>query len=755
MEHIRKSSFFILLAAVTLFIIGASYYRGLFFDTDIYWIEIVIGIIFSSYIMINFNEFKKIMSQPYVWLIIIVPLLYLIQAYFAQNQLLAFQQFFRWVMAAQFFIIMLLIKDKKLVKDIIWFSMLLMGVWTAIFGWLAAYQLVDFKDAFLRNRIASVFQYPNTFAVLLAALLLGILIRSTDKEWKYSLTSFFSFIIFITLIFTYSRGAWLIFAFMWIVTLFFLSLRKQILYLLHTILIGMGTILTLSSITESITNNLYKTGFKLIGLTAISIGLVYFIVVYFTSKLGRQIKQKWFIRWIIPVLIIVIGIGSYTSLTSPELLEKLPETIQKRISSINLETSSVVTRTLFNQNAKEMIKDYPIFGAGGGAWKEQYQRYQSFPYTSSQAHNFFYQMTIEIGLLGILTFISFLLLIIISIIKSRKQLEEDENNRLLTFGLMATLLLLHSFMDFNISYVYFQVLVIIILSMISYPLNWKFSKQKTLTYIMISVLIVTTLTSIIYSGKFIYANKVVKDIVGITFNEAEQKLDKAISLNPYEVKYRLQKISVYQQLLNKTQDNKIKQNILLEAEGILDMDQVNPAVMLQISQIYANMGYLSNSMQLLEKGIENGPWRKELYDQYIIYAFNLARYYKNQGDQVKYDEMINKINDLYNEILDKREFLDQQIPALQYRLFYPSEKMRLFVGQTYVVEDNPDEGLKLLEPLIKSKDETIKKQAIAWTIHAYDKLNNSNKVDEYIKLGADFRVEEIVEDIKRNWDKMK
>ncbi|NTZ20268.1 hypothetical protein EXW96_22790 [Paenibacillus sp. JMULE4] len=62
--------------------------------------------------------------------------------------------------------------------------------------------------------------------------------------------------------------------------------------------------------------------------------------------------------------------------------------------------------------------DYPIIGAGGGGWSSLYQQYQSYPYTSRQAHNFLLQYLTEIGLLGILAIVFFILFIFIRYIKN-------------------------------------------------------------------------------------------------------------------------------------------------------------------------------------------------------------------------------------------------------------------------------------------------------------------------------------------------
>jgi O-antigen ligase len=94
----------------------------------------------------------------------------------------------------------------------------------------------------------------------------------------------------------------------------------------------------------------------------------------------------------------------------------------------------------------KIIKDYPVIGAGGGAWKNLYRQYQSMPYNTTEVHNFYVQYGTEVGLIGLLILIGLLLLLIYSMIESMRC------NKEYTYIYLAILLILvHSMMDFNLS----------------------------------------------------------------------------------------------------------------------------------------------------------------------------------------------------------------------------------------------------------------------------------------------------------------
>lgn len=82
----------------------------------------------------------------------------------------------------------------------------------------------------------------------------------------------------------------------------------------------------------------------------------------------------------------------------------LPDSFYNRIYSYSLDRNLDRRLELFEDAAK-VIRDYPILGAGGGAWAAIYRAYQDQPYDSREVHNHYLQVWIEAGILGILAFV--------------------------------------------------------------------------------------------------------------------------------------------------------------------------------------------------------------------------------------------------------------------------------------------------------------------------------------------------------------
>src|SRR5690606_8905551 len=113
---------------------------------------------------------------------------------------------------------------------------------------------------------------------------------------------------------------------------------------------------------------------------------------------------------ILPVLFILLAtVGIYSLFGNSGVLKLLPENLQTRVENINFEQHSVLERQTFYSNAIDMVKDRPVFGAGGNAWAALYQSYQTNPYTSSQTHSFYFKYVVEVGLLGLFVLSVFLI----------------------------------------------------------------------------------------------------------------------------------------------------------------------------------------------------------------------------------------------------------------------------------------------------------------------------------------------------------
>lgn len=84
--------------------------------------------------------------------------------------------------------------------------------------------------------------------------------------------------------------------------------------------------------------------------------------------LQRASTQKY-ATFILPVAAILIGVlGAILILSDTGFKNILPDNVKTRIENINFQQHSVLERGTFYKDAVKLWTDYPIIGAGGGAW---------------------------------------------------------------------------------------------------------------------------------------------------------------------------------------------------------------------------------------------------------------------------------------------------------------------------------------------------------------------------------------------------
>ncbi|SMP56653.1 O-antigen ligase family protein [Anoxynatronum buryatiense] len=125
--------------------------------------------------------------------------------------------------------------------------MLVAGIIVATTALMGAAQLWDYPDLVMSNRLAGIFQYPNTLAAWMMTLYFvsnGLMLEASQK-WKkvaYGSIGFFMLFVFV---FTYSRAAWLLFP---LIALFFLIIlpgKNRIMMLLTYIISGVPLLVAL------------------------------------------------------------------------------------------------------------------------------------------------------------------------------------------------------------------------------------------------------------------------------------------------------------------------------------------------------------------------------------------------------------------------------------------------------------------------------------------------------------------------------
>jgi len=672
-------------------------------------------------------------------IVLLLPIMYMlssINAVASYNAKIMLQLEF---MYASFFIIGLYIAVKQLHREIVGLSIQLSAYGVVIFGFMNLFGQTYYNNALWAAdngyRLTSVFQYSNSYAAFLTAIFLGALFSAVQsKQWYWrAVHSLMLVPIWISLMLTYSRAALVFIPILVLIILPFMKISKQISYLIYMFLAVVSSFAILSNLkvaadkisalldpaselgkTISLWDPVPLGGWGILLATSVIISL---LITCFHDKLSNWLETKTatigttkrsFV--IVPVLFIVIGgIAAVLMFSSSGVRSLLPQSIADRFESINLEQHSVLERETFYRDAMKVSADYPIIGAGGGAWSVLYEKYQNNPYTSNQAHSYFFQTLIEIGWLGLLIVLGFFVWVYYLFIRAYIKNPSLRGNSLLFF-ILSLSILAHSAVDFDMSYGYLSILVFLCLGAMLAPFHkvllipaFETYKDKQWRYIYpiaISLLgiILFTLVYREYDANLSYKQSLVLAIEEKKpLNELLPSIDHAISIAPDHPEYTLRKLNWMEQAFNSTQDPVYRQETKRLIDQLKPFAPYDRSLLLEEYKYYKNIGDTSKVLEVLDNSVDSFPWNMSFYEAAIMEYF-IAGQQEGLTNQDGTNSKWNHSMEFYKQILDRIEHL-KSLPEgqLQGRDFIVSPLIRQAIGQINYRNKNYDAAYNLLK----------------------------------------------------------
>ncbi|MBP1157477.1 MULTISPECIES: O-antigen ligase family protein [unclassified Paenibacillus] len=781
---IDKSSilFWILSSFSVIFLFWSPFQKALFngnsfdFERPIYsaliW-SCIILLLVSIYLFYHWkvNTVSDLLSII-IWLI---PLTYFISSFGAASSYYSSNMTFIQVIYVAFFLLALYISRNPLGLSILQNGFMISGYVIVLFGimnWFgnkeAAFSLVEWFAANMKNatfyqdavmvdsngaRLTSVFQYANSYAGFLIALLLCtlFLITSTRKWVSAGIHGFMAVPIIISFFLTLSRGGLVILPVVLILVLPFLKPYRQVVYLLHLVTSFVLSLIILTKVTNIGVelHNGHQVGLSQSGWTSLLIvSLINAVLAVVIQKFGLPWAQKLLRRFekfrlasiAIPVTAIVAGgIALTLLLTDTGLTKLLPDNVRTRIENINFQQHSVLERGTFYQDAIKLVSDYPILGAGGGAWSALYEKYQNNPYVSRQAHNFFLQYLTEVGIIGFLIFI--VLIALVFYIYIRNYLKQDENLRHsnFIFYIVAISLLIHSMIDFDLSYVYLGMLLFLSFgAMVSKDAlvlkgNWKENVNKY-KWSFPSVLLVLSLIFLFSSLQLLSANSNFNQAIATAssnknMNEIFVPLDKSLEQHPNHPDYTGYKIDILLSAYNQTKD----ENFYSEAMSLLEQAREKEPNHRYLIERELNMLVmkqdLAKALERTNQEITNFPWDITLYERSIAISKDLGNQARTNNNTPLQEQFWNQAFETYTMVEDKTATL-AALPKEQGqgRAFGTTVKIGLSLGQIEFIRGNYDSAENFLRIGISgSLDDQLTRQNIRWYLATLQKQGKNDQ----------------------------
>ena len=411
-------------------------------------------------------------------------------------------------------------------------------------------------------RICSLFSYPNAMAIVAASgffLCVGAAFRSKKIIIKL-LYIIASLIMLVTLFFTYSRLVYIVFILVCLIYALFLfkkynikeKINRKVIYCTIVILIG-GIIYILIGLQVSKNVEIEDSYQKILYEVDSNTDYIFNFEVSDNSekienfKISFLEKNKYFDDINTTVINLkeagMQEIKIHTTDTTAVIylnidLEEdvgkliiddaymnnerfilqyrlLPTGIVNKIQSISLNNKSAWERLAFIKDATKVIKENWIFGLGGNAWRKVQTEVQEYNYFASEVHCFPIQVFLEFGIVGFIACIGIIIFVLKKLYKEFKS--KEINMESVTILISILTILLHSFLDFDMSNYYVFLITFVMIAILS--LNEKkqdnISKKKIISIIISIILIILSILSLYVSSIEIYYRRQ-KDINKLT-----------------------------------------------------------------------------------------------------------------------------------------------------------------------------------------------------------------------------------------------
>lgn len=328
----------------------------------------------------------------------------------------------------------------------------------------------------------------------------------------------------------------------------------------------------------------------------------------------------------------------------------IPEPLVRVFTTFNFKNSSVWQRVDFWQDSSDIIKDNWLFGAGGNAWRSLYGQVQDYLYYAKEAHSYILEVWMSFGIIGIASYIIIILLTVKSIMNIYKN-RKKENNYILIIAIGLGIILIHSCMDFDMSYLIMEMLVFMFIAI----LNKEESEIKSNTNIVdiiISIIFIVIATGNVLGlvadnikdENMYYGGKIASWVSRYNYNEIVYYENNAIQDED--------KINAIKKFINK--EPYLYQNIMYEIMSNQIINDFNDG---NIDRAKSNIDYLINILNNINietcYDIESIQKRADIL---LNLSENLNQQYEETKDnyfKIKTEEVVSIIKEDYKKYKDK------------------------------------------------------------------------------------------------------
>lgn len=617
----------IVIITTGLIIILPPYFRGLFFNPEMYVMHICTALVLGLVAFVHWKSAELIFPRtPLDWGALAFSVAYLVSLIDAVHPGEAFYGFLRILnYLAIYWIISRMIKSWREMEYIVQI-LLFAGLGVAAIGVLAALGLPVYPDAWDGQAIKSTLQYQNALGAYLsfsALIALGMWMREQRTAWKVCYLAMATFIIIVILA-SYSKGAWLAGS-------------------LAAVLMILGA------------PRIYKV--KTLAGTFIAVLISVILFVYLFPIITEQ------------------GDVEIASSAGKSLVTEARELL-------NLGGSSFTSRVDFYDWGLQIVKDYPLNGTGAGGWQALYHQYKDGLLWTADVHNQFLKVWIEAGTIGFISWLALLGLATIYLLRLRKKV--DERNWILIWIVAcgASALIMHSFIDFALSIPAVFILLWIGLGLLDCSCRFHLTQYERshlspifgkMLVVMVAGLLLTS--GIMFSLGNYYAQQGVTYLKNLDVasdniereiwrKQAKQSLSKAIAWSPLNAEYQaewahLNGLEYVRQLQQDPAMAKLAYNTAMEAiETAQRLAPYDLRIRIRLVESAALLGNVPEMQTQAEAAIRANPLAPSGYQLLCEVLWQGYHYYEQIGEHEQARQLAEELINIEQMMARQEELLN-------------------------------------------------------------------------------------------------
>ncbi len=782
--------------AILMFIIFiAPYFRGLFFRENYLAVNLICTVLLLA-LLIKHLAYKDVTipNRPIDLLMWGLPLAYLLAFFVAVDPGMARDELLRNINYVVIYYILLMTIKTKAHLQIVLASIVATAVWVALFGYGVGMGTWEFNAALSGTRIQSVFQYANTLGAFLGGAILIALVQALNsdqsKEGNVGIKKNSAFtalylaaatVLFSVFLLSYSRGAWLVFAVVYIIALIIIPLKDKLVYLVYTAIIVVPSLFVVikanpvikavNAVNSGQQDVVIPSGGWLALVAAVAAAAVAAFAYSWLHNSSKADRKKFLITQGATALLIVISLVAIVPQAVNFLgSEQSPvQTIVTRAETILSfeEDRSASTRFAFYQDALKIYQDYPILGAGGGAWRALFEKYQSYNYWSTQAHTYYLQLAVETGTVGIIALIAIITAFLVAAIYLLRKTRGTPSNYLIMASILAFIMLMgHNFIDFNMSLSAYAMVIWVLMAVIAGQLllhskdnalqraNNKnvahanankpnpiialltkpVIKENIFGIILTSVTVILLFANAMPVMAHNQAKHVPLALQQKNYQLALDKLASAHSLDPLDASTTIS----YAEFLNNIaalykDENARKQQ---QAEAIAIMQKLtkdvpySPNVRVKMAELYAKSGNAEAALKELDTAISLAPFNDDVYNQRIILGCQYAEtLLKENKDTELAAANLKQVLNYYQKMQQTIKELEERGIKSTNRPFETNNQALLAVAKANYLAGNYKLAAEQLLQI--SKDKNLQSEAAAWLAAAYQRQGDTNNYQKW------------------------